>query len=64
MICEVNKYFHLTVSLNKLYMLGDFLGEGNPEKVNFFVKRTRIIINSSFSINKNQNLMMIYAQFA
>ena len=25
-------------------MLGDFLGEGNPEKVNFFVKRTRIII--------------------
>ena len=44
MICEVNKYFHLTVSLNKLHMLGDFLGEGNPEKVNFFVKRTRIII--------------------
>ena len=44
MICEVYKYFHLTVSLNKLYMLGDFLGKGNPEKVNFFVKRTRIII--------------------
>ena len=62
MICEVYKYFHLTVSLNKLYMLGDFLGKGNPEKVNFFVKRTRIII--VVFVNKNRNLMMIYAQFS
>ena len=38
MICQANKYFHLTVSLNKLYMLGDFLAEENPEKVYFLWK--------------------------